>query len=86
METVVAVLYGLLLYLCYLSCEMFETSNIRFRAIFALSIKKEQHPWLMPSMLLLQSERGDSNARPLRPERSALPTALLSVLRVQKYK
>ena len=24
------------------------------------------------------SERGDSNARPLRPERSALPTALLS--------
>ncbi len=27
------------------------------------------------------SERGDSNARPLRPERSALPTALLSVLR-----
>ena len=32
------------------------------------------------------SERGDSNARPLRPERSALPTALLSaVLRVQRY-
>ena len=30
------------------------------------------------------SERGDSNARPLRPERSALPTALLSVLRVQR--
>ncbi len=27
----------------------------------------------------LESERGDSNARPLRPERSALPTALLSV-------
>ena len=26
----------------------------------------------------LKSERGDSNARPLRPERSALPTALLS--------
>ena len=26
----------------------------------------------------LMSERGDSNARPLRPERSALPTALLS--------
>ena len=26
----------------------------------------------------LLSERGDSNARPLRPERSALPTALLS--------
>ena|GEM_PF-4707742 len=26
----------------------------------------------------LVSERGDSNARPLRPERSALPTALLS--------
>ena len=26
----------------------------------------------------LWSERGDSNARPLRPERSALPTALLS--------
>ena len=26
----------------------------------------------------LSSERGDSNARPLRPERSALPTALLS--------
>ena len=24
------------------------------------------------------SDRGDSNARPLRPERSALPTALLS--------
>lgn len=24
----------------------------------------------------LKSERGDSNARPLRPERSALPTAL----------
>ena len=33
----------------------------------------------------LQSERGDSNARPLRPERSALPTALLSVLRMQRY-
>ena len=31
------------------------------------------------------SERGDSNARPLRPERSALPTALLSVLRLQSY-
>ena len=29
---------------------------------------------------LLLSERGDSNARPLRPERSALPTALLSDL------
>ena len=28
--------------------------------------------------LLAKSERGDSNARPLRPERSALPTALLS--------
>ena len=27
----------------------------------------------------LVSERGDSNARPLRPERSALPTALHSV-------
>ena len=27
---------------------------------------------------LFESERGDSNARPLRPERSALPTALLS--------
>ena len=26
----------------------------------------------------LMSDRGDSNARPLRPERSALPTALLS--------
>ena len=29
-------------------------------------------------ILSLLSERGDSNARPLRPERSALPTALLS--------
>ena len=29
---------------------------------------------------LILSERGDSNARPLRPERSALPTALLSVV------
>ncbi len=28
--------------------------------------------------VLTLSERGDSNARPLRPERSALPTALLS--------
>ena len=27
---------------------------------------------------IFKSERGDSNARPLRPERSALPTALLS--------
>ena len=33
----------------------------------------------------IKSERGDSNARPLRPERSALPTALLSVLRMQSY-
>ena len=32
------------------------------------------------------SERGDSNARPLRPERSALPTALLSDFAVQSYK
>ena len=29
-------------------------------------------------LLPILSERGDSNARPLRPERSALPTALLS--------
>ena len=34
----------------------------------------------------LKSERGDSNARPLRPERSALPTALLSDFAVQSYK
>ncbi len=32
----------------------------------------------------LMSERGDSNARPLRPERSALPTALLSVFACAK--
>ena len=28
-------------------------------------------------MMTLLSRRGDSNTRPLRPERSALPTALL---------
>ena len=40
-----------------------------------------------------KSGRGDSNARPLRPERSALPTALLPVIllvffqiRLQSYK
>ena len=34
-----------------------------------------------------QSERGDSNSRPLRPERSTLPTALLSdsCFRLQSY-
>ena len=31
-------------------------------------------------LFCILSERGDSNARPLRPERSALPTALLSDL------
>ena len=33
--------------------------------------KKDGH------LTILLSRRGDSNARPLRPERSALPTALL---------
>ena len=37
--------------------------------------KKRVRRFDTPSFL---SERGDSNARPLRPERSALPTALLS--------
>ena len=32
----------------------------------------------LQSFCRILSERGDSNARPLRPERSALPTALLS--------
>ena len=36
--------------------------------------KLEQSARTAPAL----SERGDSNARPLRPERSALPTALLS--------
>ena len=31
---------------------------------------------LVVNRFIKQSERGDSNARPLRPERSALPTAL----------
>ena len=32
-----------------------------------------------PRLLFIVSDRGDSNARPPRPERGALPTALLSV-------
>ena len=39
---------------------------------------KRRKPLNFSGFLLLSSERGDSNARPLRPERSALPTALLS--------
>ena len=46
-----------------------------------ITIYKNRQPKWLPIM----SERGDSNARPLRPERSALPTALLSVLRLQRY-
>ena len=47
-----------------------------FQAITKMKKKKRQ-----PKMLVcrLLSEWGDSNARPLRPERSALPTALHSV-------
>ncbi len=33
------------------------------------------------TLVVEKSERGDSNARPPRPERGALPTALLSVFR-----
>ena len=42
--------------------------------------KKKNRDNFFISVLIynLLSERGDSNARPLRPERSALPTALLS--------
>ena len=45
-----------------------DISLMRFR-------KKKREYKIYPLFL---SERGDSNARPLRPERSALPTALLS--------
>ena len=38
------------------------------------SSPRNKNGWLRPSIL---SRRGDSNTRPLRPERSALPTALL---------
>ena len=43
--------------------------------------KKNRRRFFWNRRLVSQSERGDSNARPLRPERSALPTALLSEVR-----
>ena len=45
--------------------------------------KKKRQPILLVCRLL--SEWGDSNARPLRPERSALPTALNPDLQMQRY-
>ena len=45
------------------------------RHFFLGYIYKKKKPF---KDFLTSSERGDSNARPLRPERSALPTALLS--------
>ena len=42
---------------------------------FVCGMKQKKEAFLKTSF---SSERGDSNARPLRPERSALPTALLS--------
>ena len=40
---------------------------------------KKQERQMIFTICRSWSERGDSNARPLRPERSALPTALHSV-------
>ena len=37
------------------------------------------------NLRLNRSGLGDSNARPLRPERSALPTALNPDLQMQRY-
>ena len=45
--------------------------------------KKKRQPILLVCRLL--SEWGDSNARPLRPERSALPTALHSDTFFEKW-
>ena len=47
-----------------------------FQAIIKMKKKKRQTIF---TVCRLVSEWGDSNARPLRPERSALPTALHSV-------
>lgn len=48
--------------------------------------KQNRNNLLIKSLLLrFLSERGDSNSRPLRPERSTLPTALLSDFAMQSY-
>ncbi len=51
-------------------------SVISLRA--SVRIKKQAPALKRTGAVSFVSERGDSNARPLRPERSALPTALLS--------
>ena len=57
-----------------------RTKCSRLYAYFQ-AITKKKNKKRQPKMLVcrLLSEWGDSNARPLRPERSALPTALHSV-------
>ena len=46
--------------------------------LYLTAVVLNKHRLSRAGACLIVSERGDSNARPLRPERSALPTALLS--------
>ena len=57
--------------------DSFSLSEPKYNTIANNRIGYKKSP-TVNKVELFESERGDSNARPLRPERSALPTALLS--------
>ena len=58
--------------------QRYHISIVLVVTILDMNKKQKRQPKLFDCRLV--SERGDSNARPLRPERSALPTALHSAI------